>query len=309
MISCFYIRPYHTLSGESETIRLAAFAVVTFAVIAEERTFTLNEAFAITGVDVEDGRLSYAIEGAGPAVVLLHAGIADSRMWEPQIAAFSRHFQVLRYDLRGYGQSTAPAGEFSHHHDLRTMLTALNIERAHMAGLSMGASVALDFALTCPEMVDRLVVSSALGPPPRSQGLLDGWQAVEEAYDRGGLPAANEVEMQIWVDGPQRVPEQVDPGIRRLVVEMNLQALQREETAEHEATPLDPPASDRLSEIQARTLVLTGDIDQPDVLDYAARLAREIPNARLEIISGAAHMVNMEQADRFNSLVVNFLTE
>jgi 3-oxoadipate enol-lactonase len=263
----------------------------------------------MTGLDVVNGRLFHTAIGDGPPVVLLHAGIADSRMWQPQIDAFSHHFQVLRYDLRGFGQSTAPAGPFSHHHDLQEMLVALDIERAHIVGLSMGASVALDFALAFPEMVDRLVVSSALGPPPRSQSLLDGWGAVEVAYDQGGLPAANEAEVRIWVDGPHRTPEQVDPDIRRLVAAMNLQALQREETAEHDATVLDPPAFDRLPDIQARTLVLTGDIDQTDVLDYAARLAREIPNARLEVISGAAHMVNMEQTDRFNTLVVNFLTE
>ena len=240
--------------------------------------------------------------------MLIHAGIADGRMWDAQMPEFSRHFRVVRYDMRGFGKSSSPDAPFGHHDDLKSLLDALGIERAHVAGVSMGASVALDFTLTYPEMVDRLVLCAALGPPPRSDSLLAGWAEAEEAYERDGLPAANEVEMKIWVDGPQRTPDQVNPAVRALVAEMNLPVLESEEAAEHEATALDPPAHTRLAEVAARTLVITGDLDQPDVLQYTSRLAAEISDARLEIISGAAHMVNMEAAPRFNSLVVNFLT-
>jgi 3-oxoadipate enol-lactonase len=260
-------------------------------------------------ISANNAQFSGTLGGDGPALVLLHAGIADSRMYSGQVGSFARHFAVLCYDLRGYGDSTAPDGPFSHHADLRVILDELDIKRAHLLGVSMGASVALDFALAYPDVVDRLVLCAALGPPPRSQSLLDGWAAAEEAYERDGLPAVNEVEMRIWVDGPFRSASRVNPAIRALVAEMNLPILVHEENAEHESADLEPPAHQRLHDIAAPTLVVTGDLDQPDVIDYCRRLAAEIPNARLEIINDVAHMLNMEAPDRFNELVVNFLTE
>lgn len=260
-------------------------------------------------VSVSDGSLSYSIDGDGQWLVLLHAGIADSRMWDAQMNDFSRHFRVLRYDMRGYGHSSDLKGPFSHHEDLKILLDTLNIHRTHVVGLSMGASVALDFTLSNPEMVDRLVLCAALGNAPYSDSLMAGWTEAEEAFKRGGLTAVNEVEIKIWVDGPKRKSDQIDPTVRALVADMNLPVLEREEIAEHESTPLDPPASSRLSEIAAQTLVLAGELDQPDVLEFAAQLVTEIPTSRLEIILGAAHMVNMEDPRRFNSLVGTFLRE
>ena len=283
--------------------------MIGFAVVIPWRRLHLNANTQTHYITVPDGSLACTVDGEGPWLVLIHAGIADSRMWDAQIPDFVGHFRVLSYDMRGFGNSTQPEAAFSHHDDLKSMLEALDIERAHILGVSMGASVALDFALTYPQMVDRLVLCAALGPPPRSESLLAGWAKAEEAFESGGLPAVNEVEMKIWVDGPRRTTDQVDPEVRALVAKMNLPVLQSEDAVEHESTPLDPPAHTRMTEVLAPTLVITGDLDQPDVLDYTARLAAEIPNARLEVIDGAAHMLNMEAASRFNTLVVNFLTD
>lgn len=229
-------------------------------------------------------------------------------MWLAQVNGLAQEFKVLRYDLRGFGATAPPAGPFSHHQDLHDLMQALGIDRAHILGLSLGGSVALDFALTYPDMVDRLIVCTALGPPPRSESLLAAWDAAEEAGRHGGVAAINECEMAIWVDGPHRSPDQVDPELRALVAEMNLPILQYEETAEFESDAIEPPAHARLSEIRARTLILAGDLDQPDVLVYCRRLGNEIPDARYETIQGTAHMINMEKPDRFNALVSEFLS-
>jgi 3-oxoadipate enol-lactonase len=306
VISFVYVRPYHTLSGESDSGRFPAVAVVVFAV--EFRHVGRYPLDHVT-IPANNAQFSGTLGGDGPALVLLHAGIADSRMWSSQIHSFAGHFTVLCYDMRGFGGSTAPDEPFSHHADLRAILNEMDIKRAHLVGVSMGASVALDFALAYPDVVDRLVLCAVLGPPPRSQSLLDGWAAAEVAYERDGLPAVNEVEMRIWVDGPLRSASRVDPAIRALVAEMNLPILVHEESAEHESDPLEPPAHQRLGEVVAPTLVITGDVDQPDVIDYCGHLAKEITNARLEIINNVAHMLNMEAPSRFNELVVNFLTE
>jgi 3-oxoadipate enol-lactonase len=260
-------------------------------------------------IQVDRGHIACSLVGDGPALVLIHAGIADARMWEPQIETLQLRFQVLPYDMRGFGQSSSVTGPFSHHDDLRQLLSALSIDRAHILGLSMGASVAIDFALAFPEMVNRLIISSVLGPPPRSRSLLDAWAAAEEAFERDGLTGVNEIEMHMWVDGPHRAPGQVDPAIRDMVSAMNIEVLQREEDATHVSTPIEPPAAERLIEINAPTLVITGDIDQPDVVEYSDRLAHEIPGARLKVIAGVAHLPNLEVPSLFNDLVVTFLAE
>lgn len=258
--------------------------------------------------DMDSTTLAFAISGSGPPLLLVHAGVADSRMWTPQVQKLTQHFTIVTCDLRGYGVTPRSEDEFSHHNDLRALLEQLKIERVHLLGLSMGASIAMDFAVTYPNMVDRLVLCAALGPPPRSETLLAGFVRAEQAFGEGGLPALNEVEMQLWVDGPTRTADQVDPEVRALVARMNLIALASEEVAKFASTPIDPPADSRLAEITMPTLILSGDIDQPDVLDYAYRLAAGIPNSNLEIVPGVAHMINMEAADQFNKLVTAFLT-
>lgn len=258
--------------------------------------------------DMDSTTLAFAISGSGPPLLLVHAGIADSRMWEPQVRELTSHFTVVTCDLRGYGVTPRSDDQFAHLDDLRALLEQLQIERVHLLGLSMGASVAMDFALTFPSMVDRLVLCAALGPPPRSETLVAGFARAEQAYEKGGLAALNEVEMQLWVDGPTRSADQVDPKLRAFVAGMNLIALTSEEIAKFEPTPIDPSADSRLAEITMPTLILAGDIDQPDVLDYAYRLAAGIPDSKLEIIPGVAHMINLEAAGRFNELVTAFLS-
>lgn len=251
--------------------------------------------------------LAFAVSGTGPPLLLVHAGIADSRMWRPQLPALTPHFTVVTCDLRGYGVSPPPEEPFAHHEDLREVLEHLGIRSTHLLGLSMGASVAMDFTLMFPEMVDQLVLCAALGPPPFSETLVEGFTRAEAVYLADGLEALNEVEMQIWVDGPHRSPDQVDPEIRGLVARMNLPLLASEEQGTIAPATLEPPAHTRLGEISAPTLVIAGDIDQPDVLDYAYRLSAGIPDARLEVIPGVAHMINLEAPDQFNELVLDFL--
>lgn len=158
-------------------------------------------------------------------------------------------------------------------------------------------------------MVNRLVLCSVLGPPPFSHSLTSGWEAAEKAFEAGGLEAVNEVEMRTWVDGPGRTANDVKPIVRQRVADMNVEALRREAENEQAPQQLDPPATERLSEIAAPTLVMAGTGDQPDVLTYAGTLVSDIAGARLERIPNAAHMVNMEAPQQFTDLVESFLSE
>lgn len=260
-------------------------------------------------------RLYYELSGVGPVVVLIHAGIADSGMWSEQIPALEAYFRVLRYDVRGYGQSelTATWPAYSDYDDLRMLLEHFSIERVHLIGCSMGGGIALDFALAHPELVDRIVLSGAgVGRfLPPSDALRQGWDQVEEALEAGDLELALELENRMWVDGPQRAPETVAPELRDRVREMNRRIYNNAAAlvGEPEALALDPPAAQRLHELNAPVLVTAGDLDLPDVLVLVDHLSAHLPNATAVIIPDAGHMLPMEQPAAFNRLVLEFLLE
>ncbi len=125
--------------------------------------------------------------------------------------------------------------------------------------------------------------------------------------ERGDLEAATNLNVRFWVDGPRRTPDQVNPEVRRRVYEMQYHAFTVPMPAEAEEVTIEPPAMKRLAEIHVPTLIIVGDCDLPAKIALTQQLAREIPQAQLEIVKGAAHMVSMEQPEALNRLVQNFL--
>jgi pimeloyl-ACP methyl ester carboxylesterase len=240
---------------------------------------------------------------------LIHEGIADCRMWDDQFAAFARRFRVVRYDVRGFGRSDMPPEPFSHQADLAGLLGHLELERAYVVGASMGGLIAIDFTIEHPEMVAALVpVASALSGSKPSDGLLAQWAAVEEAAEKDGdVPRAVELELRMWVDGPRRTPDQVDPAVRARVHEMNTAVFMHALRPEGTPVPLDPPAIDRLGEIRVPALIIVGDGDQPDIVATADLLAQGIVGARKVVMPGLAHVPSMERPGEFNSIVLEFL--
>jgi len=258
--------------------------------------------------DVNGATLHYEVAGEGGPLVLVHAGISDSRMWDAQVDAFSRFYRTIRYDLRGFGRSPIVEGPYSHHADLRALLDALEVDRALLVGCSMGGATVIDFALENPERVGALVlVGSAVGGFEFDEGPPEEWDALVAADEAGDLERVSELEVRMWVDGPRRGPDVVDPPVRDLVREMNLIALKNEALELGEELELWPPAAPRLSQIQASTLVLVGDEDRPRTLAAADLLERELPDARKTVMAGTAHLPNMERSEEFNRLVLEFL--
>jgi pimeloyl-ACP methyl ester carboxylesterase len=258
--------------------------------------------------DANGATLYYEVAGEGGPLVLVHAGIADGRMWDAQVDTFSRRYRVIRPDMRGFGRSPMVAGPYSHHADLRALLDALEVGRAAFVGCSMGGATVIDFALENPERVEALVlVGSAVGgfefdeEPPKE------WDELVAADEAGDLERVSELEVRMWVDGPRRGPDAVDPGVRDLVREMNLIALKNEALQLGEELEPHTPSATRLSQIQAPTLVLVGDEDRPRTLAAADLLERDLPNARKTVVPGTAHLPNMERPQEFNRLVLDFL--
>ena len=111
--------------------------------------------------EVNNTRLYYEIKGQGDPLVLIHGMNLNHTMWNTQVPEFSKHYKVIRYDLRGYGKSANPKeGEsYSNHTDLKTLLDLLNIKKTHLLGLSMGGMICQEFALRYPERLDKLVLT------------------------------------------------------------------------------------------------------------------------------------------------------
>jgi pimeloyl-ACP methyl ester carboxylesterase len=228
-------------------------------------------------------------------------------MWDDQIPAFAQHFTVVRFDARGFGDTRKPDAPFSGYEDAVSLLDALGIARSHLVGVSMGSQIAIESAVAAPERVASLVAVSARTGTPVSAALRADWDRVDEIFESGDVAGANEYELRMWIDRPDREPHEVDPAMRERVREMNAALFARDDDEAGEEIPLDPPAADRLGDITAPTLIVYGDKDIHDVRAAAGPLAAAIPAARLAVIPDAAHLPQMERPEVFNQIVLEFL--
>ncbi len=253
----------------------------------------------------------YDVHGEGPPVALIHAGVSDSRMWEPQLRSFPSSHTVLRVDLPGFGRSPIESSPVSFRGAVRETFEAAGIASATLVGVSLGGNTALELALESPELVSALVlVGAGLPDHDWSEVVTDFFAAEEEALERGDLDSAVQANLSTWLAGPNRSIEAIDPEIRELVAEMQRRSFQlQKDWPDLRGVRLDPPPSDRLADVQVATLVVTGDEDVPDIHQIATRLAAEIPGAERATIADAAHLPNLERPEEFDRIVLGFLSE
>jgi 3-oxoadipate enol-lactonase len=258
---------------------------------------------------VNGTRLYYEMEGEGRAVVFIHAGIADRRMWDDQWTALVDRYCLVRYDLRGFGRSETSDLPFSNTDDVSSLLAYLGVDHPVMVGCSMGGALAVDYTLEYREDVAALVtVGAALSGFRFEDPIANAqWAAIEEVGNRGDLDGATELTLRMWLDGVGRPPGSVQGPIRARARDMAIDLARRGEPAD--GKPIEPRAVGRLAEITVPTLVLVGDHDLPTIQAVADTLASDIPGARKTIIEGTAHLPNMERADYFNQLLGAFLAE
>ena len=258
-------------------------------------------------VEFGDARIHAEVSGTGAAVVLLHTGISDRRMWDPQVPALEAGHLVVRYDARGYGNTRAPVGPYAPHEDLFAVMDAFGIARAHLVGGSMGGATAIDAALTEPDRVAGLVLAAPglAGYSFTDASTVSRWPPIEAAYEKGEYDRVVELEMEMWVAGPRRRLADVDPRIVEKVRTMLRASYPG--SAKFELCHPEPPAVERLEAIEALTLVVVGDADVPDMLRIADTIAAQVPHALKVVMSGVAHLPNMERAAEFNALVLGHL--
>jgi 3-oxoadipate enol-lactonase len=237
-----------------------------------------------TGLWVED-------EGEGPAVLFVHGGLGDSRLWEPQAKALAHRFRCVRYDLRYWGRSESPAVEFSFLDDLFGVLDRLGIERAALVGLSLGGGLALDAALAHPERVWALVhvAAGVTGMPVNPYT-----EEQDAAYDAGDLDTKMTIDLDVWA------PLGVDEAMR------DLWRVTPEARGPQGATPIPRPDAE-LEHVSTPTLVILAEHDPPALREVGETAARRIPGARLVRVD-SDHYLTLREPEQVGELLLEFLT-
>ena len=257
---------------------------------------------------INGARIHFERAGEGLPVILLHAGVADHRMWEPQLRAFAKQFDVIAPDMRGFGRSELPPLHWSPVADVLGLIDHLQLKPVHLIGCSIGGGVAIDFALEHGERISKLVtVGPGVGGTQFGARYPELFAEAEAAEKAGDHRAIVEADARLWLDGPRRRPGHVKDPIRKLFFEMDGNF-----DSDFESAPIDhiePPAAERLHEITAPTLVVVGDEDAPPVFDAVELLMEKIPRARKAVIHDAAHLPNLEHPEEFNRIVLEFLLE
>lgn len=240
--------------------------------------------------------------GDGPAVVLLHAGVADRTMWSEllPVLADAGH-RAIALDLPGHGDSGG-AGHSPQDAVVET-LEALRVDRAVLVGNSFGGAVALIVAAIAPERVSGLVLVSAPAPGLEPSAELEAaWEAEESAFERGDVEGALAAVLDAWTlpDAP--------PELRERISAMQRRAYESQDPAA-EASLEDPLEDDPslVSRIDVPSLVAVGEHDMEDFRRGAESLARDLPDARHVVIPRAGHLAPLEQPEAFRDLVLEYL--
>ena len=247
--------------------------------------------------------LYYECAGTGDDVmILIPAFSMDLRMWEGQVAWLEGAARVIAYDLRGHGKSAAPSAPYSAVDDLLGLMDELRVASATLIGLSNGARVALDFALSHPERVRAMVLAGPGVSGYVSSEPMTWMEPVISAVRAGDLGSAAER----WAETPlMHIPGDSAAAARVRALSQDNRAIWGYRT--NPEIPLDPPAIGRLGKVKVPVLVVSGENDMPNLRRLADSVVEGIPRAKLVVIPGAGHMVNLAAPAEFDAAVRAFL--
>lgn len=257
--------------------------------------------------EVNGTKLYYEMAGSGHALVLIHGGGADRRVFDDQFEPFAAHYKVIRYDLRGSGKSEVPQTRYSNTQDLYALLRYLKVDKAYVLGLSRGGGVAFDFALAHPDMVDGLILQSA-----NLSNMPSAYKDMISSAARAGREEGIARAVDIWLNDPYQGPDPKNTAARMRVKEVlhdNLATFLYFWGGPIAAEPGARPAAERLTEIHAPTLVIAGERDNVDARANYDHWAKGIPHAKKVVIPGGAHLNNIDNPKEFNRVVLEFLSK
>ncbi|WP_312231808.1 3-oxoadipate enol-lactonase [Pseudomonas sp.] len=257
-------------------------------------------------VSLADGDLNYLLEGpaAAPVLVLSNSLGTNLHMWDAQIPAFTEHFRVLRYDTRGHGQSMVTPGFYSIEQsgrDVLALLDALNIDKAHFCGLSMGGLIGQWLAINAPSRLDRLVLCNTAA----KIGTDEVWNTRIDTVLKGGEKAMRDLRdasIERWFTAPfaKARPEKVEP-IVTMLAQTSPQGY-----AGNCAAVRDADYREQIASITAPTLIVCGTGDAVTTPEHGRFMQERIRGAEL-VEFDAAHLSNVQAGELFTQRVLSFL--
>ncbi|MBI5931070.1 MAG: alpha/beta hydrolase [Chloroflexi bacterium] len=272
--------------------------------------------------EVKNSKLYYEMAGEGHPLLLVHTMLTSHRYWDEQFSEFAKQYRVIRYDVRGFGQSKISKEAFSDTQDIVQLLNFLGIEKTYLLGLSMGGEIAMQFVLEQPERVDALVMSGVglEGYEYSIEGTQEfepKWMAFIEHIQKHDFAGARERFIEFAVDSPAgRADEKVRDRARALMQDYTFphfflpdEVVAAAEAASAESEVTHVPAIQRLKEIQVPTLVMAGGYEPKDMQNIVDVLVRDIPHAKKAVIPKAGHFVSLEKPAEFNRAVLDFLAD
>lgn len=246
-------------------------------------------------------------EGSGQAILFIHAGVADSRMWSHQMGMTG--FRTVAYDQRGFGKTPTGREPYSDRGDAIAVLDHLDIDSAIVVGCSIGASTAMELAIENPERVDGLVL---VGAYP-SGWVPDGGfeddpleEEAEQAATAGDFDRVVEIDYLMWLVGHGRTEDEIDPTLKELFSSMDRIAVRSEADRDAAIQHRSWKINDRLDEVAAPTVVVCGAHDETVLIDAATYLADRLSDQPPLIVKGAAHLPSLEQPAAFNTALKSF---
>jgi pimeloyl-ACP methyl ester carboxylesterase len=252
-------------------------------------------------VDVGEDKIFYEVAGKGPTLILIHDGLVHREIWDEQLSFFSKNFRVVRYDRRGYGNSSAAGGSYSNVEDLHFLMDQLKINKACLMGMSSGGRLAIDYTLMYPAKVSSLVLVGAV---------VGGFPYTQHFFDRGGhLPSDLKTREEMYAYYALEDPYELyreNKAATEKVVEL-VKENPRKEHGSAASSPPSLPAYKRLGEIKVPALILVGEFDIPDVHAHAGVIDAGIENSERDIIPKSGHLIPIEQPELFNDAVAEFL--
>ena len=258
-----------------------------------------------TRVNVDGGMLFVADCGDGPPLVMLHGWALDHRMFRPQIETLSNTFRVITFDRRGFGRSDAPPDLRLELDDIDRVLDALELDTAHLLGMSQGGRIAIRYAVTRGDRLRSLILQGAV---------IDGFRAVEEEAERvpvaeyAALASAGRLDdvRERWQRHPMMTLGSQEEAAQRLVAEI-VADYEGRDLVGHEAAnyAFDVNVLDALQRLDVPTLVVTGRDETLARRRHAQELCRRIPVATETLIDGG-HLCNLVAPEAYNRAVLDF---
>ena len=268
---------------------------------------------------VHNGELYYEVEGAdsGTAIVFIHACICNYSMWDAQMPAFTPQHRVLRYDQRGHGASRTQDTDYSATQDLLELMNHVGMNTVTLIGCSCGGQVALDMALAHPDRVLAVVsVCGGLSGQEKVPGWTETWMAsdegkyfmsLEDLVEAKKFDEVAERETHAWVNGIPQAKGRASAALFQRVLK-TIRANYERKDGKSKSLPLDPPAAPRLAEVAVPVLYVLGDLDADEMHWIAEKIVADVPGARKVVFEDAAHLPSVEQPNRFNKAVLDFLS-